>query len=281
MDEFSNYSKAISKFVIGYNKSVVLHSITLKALGIISGNIDVVKKSIETIVSAFEEIRATSESSTSNVNDIDERMREIVRENAELNENLIKRADEITKAGKDVARLVDVFNMLVENAKNIYGMSAAIQDVSDRTNILAINASIEAARAGEKGKGFRIIANEVRNLALQTRDFAKEIEKTVDGFSKMIGEVSASIHDFQRLILSFEKDITNMKNSFANTEEGARGVGDSITMISQAINEQTIALNDGLKSLSEIYNSIQDTDIVAKSLGKTYLALSDLLNRKA
>ena len=280
-DEFQSFSDAISRFVIGYNKSVVLHTITMRSLDIIIKNIKNVQDGLETIVAAFEEIRATSASSTENVTDIDKRMKSIVEANVLLNTSLTERVEEITKTGENATKLVEIFERLVDESKSIQGMSAAIQDVSDRTNILAINASIEAARAGESGKGFRIIANEIRNLALQTRDFAKEIEKSVGGFTKLINEIYEYIFSFHKVLKDFERDISNVKSSFVSTEDDAKQVGDSIAMISQAIQEQTLALNDGLKSLEGVFEAIQDTNIMATALGKTYIGLSNLLNKKS
>ncbi len=279
--EFRNYSDALSRFIIGYNKSVVLHTITMRSLDIIIKNIKNVQNGLETIVAAFEEIRATSASSTENVTDIDKRMKSIVEANIQLNTSLTERVSEITKTGEDATKLVEIFEKLVDESKSVQGMSAAIQDVSDKTNILAINASIEAARAGESGRGFRIIANEIRNLALQTRDFAKEIEKSIEGFTKLINEISQYIFNFHKVLKNFERDISNVKSSFVSTEEDAKQVGDSIAMISQAIQEQTLALNDGLKSLESVFEAIQDTNIMASALGKTYIGLSNLLNKKS
>lgn len=281
MNTFVTMKHTIAKLFSGYNKSILFNSITLKSLNIIIKNIVKIKDNMETVVTAFEEIRSTSQSTSQNSRSIDNRMNKIVKENLALSDSVTKRTTEIEAASKDANELAKTFRVLEGSTKKIKGMSAEIQDISDRTNILAINASIEAARAGEKGKGFRIIAKEVRTLALQTRDLAMEIDTTLGGLTKMVTEVSTDIFTFEKVLSGIKDDITYMKQSFDTNEKDAQDVGNSITMISQAITEETLAINDGLKSMETVFQSIHDTNITAETLNATYINLNKLLDKES
>ncbi len=281
MNTFKTMKRTISKLFSGYNKSITFSSITIKSLSIINSNIKKIKDGMETVVAAFEEIRSTSQSTSGNSKSIDERMTRIVNESSALSNSVSKRVTEIEAASSDAVELAKTFRVLEDNTKKIKGISAEIQDVSDRTNILAINASIEAARAGEKGRGFRIIAKEVRTLALQTRDLAMEIDNTLGGLTKTVTEVSGDIFRFEKILSGIKDDITFMKQSFDANETDAKEVGNSITMISQAIAEENLAINDGLKSMEAVFQSIHDTSATAAALSTTYVNLNKLLDKEA
>ncbi len=280
MNTFNTMKRTIAKLFSGYHKSIIFNSITIKSLRIINKNISKIKDGMETVVTAFEQIRSTSQSTSQNSKSIDERMNRIVKESGALSQNVTKRVTEIEEASKDAEELARTFRVLENNTKKIKGISAEIQDVSDRTNILAINASIEAARAGEKGRGFRIIAKEVRTLALQTRDLAMEIDSTLGGLTKIVNEVSQDIFGFEKVLSDIKDDIIFMKQSSRANENDAREVGNSITMISQAIEEENLAINDGLKSMEAVFQSIHDTSVTSNTLSTTYVNLNKLLDKE-
>ncbi|NLJ45043.1 MAG: methyl-accepting chemotaxis protein, partial [Treponema sp.] len=157
-DPAGNFRAAIEAFVVGYHKSVVLTAVTANSLEILDDSMGRIGTALASIVSAFEEIRATSGSTAGNSARIDSMMAEILRKNAGMNEDIEARVGEIVQASRDAGALAGLFQNIKDKTSAVAGITGAIQDVSDRTGILAINASIEAARAGAVGRGFRIIA---------------------------------------------------------------------------------------------------------------------------
>ncbi len=280
LDDFSNFSRTLSRFLVGYNKGIVLSSITGSSMEIVNKNIELIKEAVDTIVTAFEEIRATSESTATNSTRIDTMMQEILQKNSEMGEGISQRVDEITLATDDAREISKLFAELMTKSSSIENITAEIQDVSDRTNILAINASIEAARAGEVGKGFRIIANEVRTLANQTGNFAKEIAATISEFETAVGAISNQMGTFLTLLDNFKTDLEWIKTNFSENSHSVNEAGGSLSEIAGAIREQNEALNDGLKSLERISVFLKDSHAVFTSLMATHRSLDSLLNRE-
>jgi len=111
--------------------------------------------------------------------------------------------------GKEKAGRMSGVNMgLMDSSRKIAGITATIGDIADRTNLLSLNAAIEAARAGEAGRGFGVVADEVKKLAGQTHDSTREIGDIVGRISAEIQNSSGTMNDIvvaqQKLIDSIE-----------------------------------------------------------------------------
>lgn len=276
-----NYREAIDRLAAGYNKSVVLASVTNRSLAILDGSIDEVEGSLTSVVAAFEEIRATSRSTADNAERIDGMMGEILAKNGRTDSGVAERVAEVERAAADAKRIAELFAELRGKTQRIEDVTGAIRDVSDRTNILAINASIEAARAGAVGKGFRIIANEVRALSGRTGDFAKEIEATTGEFRQSVAAIDERMRGFLDLLERFKASFTEVLGNFRENAASVDQAGRFLAEISGAIREENLALNEGLDSLERISDSMKDTHAVFGALTKSHAFLDELLERRS
>jgi len=276
-----NYREAIDRLSAGYNKSVVLASVTNRSLEILDGSIGEVEGSLSSVVAAFEEIRATSRSTADNAERIDGMMGDILSKNGRTDSGVSERVAEIERAAADAKRIAELFAELRGKTQRIEDVTGAIRDVSDRTNILAINASIEAARAGSVGKGFRIIANEVRALSGRTGDFAKEIESTTGEFRQAVAAIDERMRGFLELLERFKASFTEVLGNFRENAASVDQAGRFLAEISGAIREENLALNEGLDSLERISGSMKDTHAVFGALTKSHAFLDELLERRS
>jgi len=116
--------------------------------------------------------------------------------------------DHATDGKENAGRMTEVNRGLMDSSKKIAGITATIGDIADRTNLLSLNAAIEAARAGEAGRGFGVVADEVKKLAGQTHDSTREIGDIVGRISAEIQNSSGTMNDIvvaqQKLIDSIE-----------------------------------------------------------------------------
>lgn len=186
----------------------------------------------------------------------------------------VERVEQLTEATNtvlsDSSRMV---NELVEKVKSIDTVIASINDISDQTNLLALNAAIEAARAGEHGRGFAVVADEVRSLSRRTQEFTSDIGATIGDLANVSEAALAAI----------EMGQTRSRE----TTDAVHQAGDAINAIRRAIGEVS-SMNDQIASASEqqaatssqINDSIQkmvtqNSDVVTEA-GKARQMAEDL-----
>ena len=138
---------------------------------------------------------------------------------------------DVEQLSDEMANSMDAVNKLADNSSNISSILGTIKGIAEQTNLLALNAAIEAARAGEQGRGFAVVADEVRTLASRTQDSAEEIDS-------LIKEVQQNI---QRAVDTMEVN----RRMVAKTVDSSGNVGDALNSIQGSmkdIQEKTIEI---------------------------------------
>ena len=277
----SFFRKTMSLLTVGYNKGVVLSRVTQSAMNIIERKILRINNALETIVTSFEEIRATSESTSSNTENIYSSMNEIIDTTTAIDSSIKKNVEEINHAASESQKLHGLFRSLEDKSSQVREMTREIDDVAQQTNILAINASIEAARAGSAGKGFHIIAKEIRNLSTQTQEFANNINGSIGEFNTGLAKVQENFDSLIILFENFRKDMQDTSKDFDRSKKSLEESGYLLAEIRAAVTEQTEAMTDGLNSLEDVYGLLKDAGSISSALNRTHTALDQLLNKKS
>ncbi|WNF50017.1 methyl-accepting chemotaxis protein [Bacillus sp. SG20001] len=156
-------------------------------------------------------------------------------------------ANQMKHIDTSVQEAEQVMKELEYKSKDITSILNVINGIADQTNLLALNAAIEAARAGESGRGFSVVAEEVRKLAVQSADSAKEIEK-------LIQEIVLEIAKSQDMFKAVNREVNaglgmteEAKESFQHIYEAAEGMSKKLSQL----NDTAIDLSSGSKLVSQ------------------------------
>ena len=191
---------------------------------------------------------------------------------SEVVSNAVQSIKRIASKVQQSAKTVESLGLRSEQIGNIVG---TIEDIADQTNLLALNAAIEAARAGEQGRGFAVVADEVRALAERTTKATREIGEMIKAIQK---ETKSAVAAMEEGVQEVERGTEDAARSGVALEEILNQIGDVTSQINQiatAAEQQTATTNEISKSMHEITgvvseasHSSQDTSASASELAR-------------
>ncbi|WQX85611.1 methyl-accepting chemotaxis protein TlpB [Helicobacter pylori] len=278
-DEISQVGRGINLFV--ENARLIMEEIK----GISTSN----KTSMGKLVQIAQETQKSMKDSSTTLNSVKNKATDVasmMNASIEQSQGLRKRLIEtqgLVKESKDA--IGDLFSQITEsahteeelsskveqlsrNADDVKSILDIINDIADQTNLLALNAAIEAARAGEHGRGFAVVADEVRNLAGRTQKSLAEINSTIMVIVQEINDVSSQMNlNSQKM-----ERLSDMSKSVQETYEKMS------SNLSSVVQDSNQSMDDYAKSGHQIEAMVSDFVEVEKVASKTLADSSDILN---
>lgn len=231
---------------------------------------------VEEIATAINELSATSqEVSTKAVMAEDEtqKAQENV-ENGKLTlEKTITLTDDINASVADTAKIVEELRQF---AFEIGSVTEVINNISDQTNLLALNAAIEAARAGEQGRGFAVVADEVRNLASKTQESTVNIQEIIEKLQSQSERANKNMIKNVELIQESVLLADHVKASFEDISSAVQSISDINTLVATASQQQYCVTEDISKNTTQTFDLVHQNVSAVNQTLQASLELSQL-----
>jgi methyl-accepting chemotaxis protein len=234
---------------------------------------------VEQMVSAIASIAQSTE-------EVHERSRESLRRSEQGNESLSRLINQIAVVENTVREIADSVRQFVDSTVAITNMTKEVRDIADQTNLLALNAAIEAARAGEQGRGFAVVADEVRKLAEKSAGSATEIDGITRALSDRSGNVQRSIQNGLDNLASSQESLSAVAKVLGEAGDSVVRVGQGLDDIASATEEQrrvSGAVADNIESIAEMAKennkAVDQTAAAAKKLQQLADKLQEIVGR--
>ncbi|MFH1660532.1 MAG: methyl-accepting chemotaxis protein [Pseudomonadota bacterium] len=186
---------------------------------------------------------------------------------------------QINRVAESVDETAKQIQTLSEHVKQIGNITTVIRDVADQTNLLALNAAIEAARAGEQGRGFAVVADEVRKLAERTTLSVQEISTVISTIQSSVSGAVTSMQANCHLVT----DVVHASQAASSSMDGIRNatemVRNAITGISEAMREQRSASTELSRNVETIAQMSEENSAAVASVASTATALVAVSDR--
>ncbi|MCY9875863.1 methyl-accepting chemotaxis protein [Vibrio natriegens] len=231
--------------------------------------INMVATAVNEMAAATQEIAGNAESTASH-------SEEVVGACAHGSSQVSQTQSSIQNLAKEVQVATDVIQDLEAHGNSINTILSTIQDIAEQTNLLALNAAIEAARAGEQGRGFAVVADEVRVLSQRTHASTKEIQETIEMLQGTTKKAVGIMGDSRLLADTSVDDANSAAASLTQIHSAVEQINDMATQIASAAEEQASVTTEITRNTEGIRDVSNELSAEAHQAAEQAAYLSEL-----
>jgi len=231
---------------------------------------------IDMVATAVTEMSASIQEVTQNTNSASEAADKSSQEALQGSRIVEEVISSIGNLGIKMDVMVKTIRELEQDSQNIGSVLEVINGIAEQTNLLALNAAIEAARAGEQGRGFAVVADEVRGLASRTQESTNEIRSMIERLNRQVNEVVITTEAGQLEVENTTSKVAESGNALKHIVDSVTTINDMMTQIAAATLEQSQVAEEINLSIVNVSKVANHTAGVAD---KTLLASNSISNK--
>lgn len=249
-----------------------------------ANNLESQRAEVIQVVTAIEEMQASIQEVAQNIQNTSSEAEIANTQIVQSNKAVDASTNSLTEIDSRIISVSDTVHSLHKSSGDISGVIDVIQEIAEQTNLLALNAAIEAARAGEQGRGFAVVADEVRSLAQRTRTSTEEIEGMVVKLQEYSDSAYSQVNDAKEYVSIIVKQSGDVKSQLASTVESIDAINNMAAQIATAAEEQVVVSSDIAERAQAIGDSVESTTDSGKQIAiaaDEQTRLADKLQRLA
>jgi methyl-accepting chemotaxis protein len=208
--------------------------------------------SISMVATAINEMQSAIEEVAGNASRAAEITREADAKGQNSAEIIRNSSKQVHRLAAQISKAVGVIRKLSDDSDNITSVLDVIRGIAEQTNLLALNAAIEAARAGEQGRGFAVVADEVRTLAQRTQQSTEDIQTMITSLQSGVSDVVSVMETGSKEAAETEKLATEAEQELQAILEAIANITDVNTSVASATEEQTQVVDEINRSITDI-----------------------------
>ncbi|HEU0189315.1 MAG TPA: methyl-accepting chemotaxis protein [Gallionella sp.] len=227
---------------------------------------------------AVEQITVSINSVAANTEDVRKLSERSLGQTQQGNQNVAEMIGEIHSVQVAVNQIASSVKEFVDSTRAIAGMTQQVKDIADQTNLLALNAAIEAARAGEQGRGFAVVADEVRKLAEKSAQSANEIDRVTNSLNQKSTHVETAVQAGLRSLQTTQEHIERVSAVLTEAGEAVTQSSHGVSDIAASVGEQSIASTEIARNVEKIAQMSEENHAAVESNTQGIVRLEQLAN---